>query len=130
MRVLGEFYDLRFGECGFSREQAAAWLGLSTRTILRYDTAPHTWICPVYRAYRLRAGYLEELGREWEQWRIVRGRIYWPGDRYGLSPGEIMAISFERQRISELERRLRAAERPLMRAQVIPFPSTLEDEKE
>lgn len=127
MRYLNELYTLRFGGCGLTRAAAAAWLGVTERTLRRHETLPVTKPGPIYRALRLRAGYLEEVHPSWRDWRIVKDRLYWPGDRWGLSAGEIMAISFERQRIRELERQLAAVKQPVMATTVIPFLPALQE---
>lgn len=107
MRHLNEIYDLRFSGCRMSRAQAAAWLGVSVRTLQRHETALQPVHGPIYRALRLRAGHLEDIDSSWRGWRICADRIFWPGDRYGLSAGQIMAIVFDRQRLRLLERQLR-----------------------
>lgn len=106
---LNALYDLRFADCGLSRLAAAQWLGISERTLIRHESASHPVISPIYRALRLRGGHLEEIGSAWRGWRMQADRLYWPGDRYGLTPGQIMAIAFDRQRLAELERKLRKA---------------------
>lgn len=107
MRYLSEIYTLRFGECGLNRAEAAAWLGITPRTLQRHEYALNPPQGPIYRALRLRAGFLEDIDPAWRGWRLVRGRLFWPGDRYGFSAGEIMAMRFDLQRLAQLERELR-----------------------
>lgn len=107
MRYLSEIYTLRFGECGMSRAEAAAWLGITPRTLQRHEYAFNPPQGPIYRALRLRAGFLEDIDPAWRGWRLVRGRLFWPGDRYGFSAGEILAMRFDLQRLAQLERELR-----------------------
>lgn len=121
MQFLNDIYTLRFGECGLSRPEAAAWLGVTERTLLRHERLPAHKEGPIYRALRLKAGYLEDIDDVWRGWRLTGGRLYWPGDRHGLTAGQIIAIAFERQRIKELERRFLALRQPEMSGQVIPF---------
>jgi hypothetical protein len=122
MRYLNEIYTLRFGDCGFSRPAAAAWLGVAERTLLRHEQLPDPRPGPIYRALRLKAGYLEDIDATWRGWRLVEGRLCWPGDR-GLTAGQIMAMAFERQRIRELERRIQTGIPAEKAGQIVPFLS-------
>jgi hypothetical protein len=88
-----------------SRTAAAAWLGLSERTLRRQEQAGDG---PAWRLLGLKAGFLGLLDAAWDGWQLHAGAL-----RYGPQewrPGDVLAIQYERALIAELQRQVRQAE--------------------
>lgn len=105
----GDLYGLRFGELGMTALQASRWLGIHERTYRRQEQGQSRLYGPLWRALALKAGYLGDLHGAWSQWRLSHqdGRLYPPGYRYGLLPGEILAVPYLLHLVAELQRRQR-----------------------
>lgn len=89
--------------CRFTTDQAAAYVGVTRRTFDRWrkDGAPE-W---PRLLLAIRAGDLPWDG--WRGWEMQDGALVPPGYRIGLAPGEILAMPYQYQLISELQRQIR-----------------------
>lgn len=90
--------------CRFTRNQTAEYLGVSVQTYRRWlnDRSPNV---TAVRLLAIRAGYLPWPG--WQDWEMHAGKLYPPGYRQGIGPGEILAVPYRMQLIAELQRQIR-----------------------
>jgi len=87
---------------GFSNQEAADYCFVTLRTYRRWctDQSPNPM---AVRLLSVRAGYLPWDG--WDQWEMHNGVLFPPGyARHGITPGQVMAIPFDRQLITEYRR--------------------------
>lgn len=100
-----ELDELRL-DCRFSGRQAAAFLGVSHRTWLRWKrTGAPGWVGAVLR---VQSGLPPWDG--WEGWRFGPGEMWPPGYRDPVTPGQVMAVPYRLQIIAALQRRIREFE--------------------
>jgi DNA-binding transcriptional regulator YiaG len=93
--------------CGFSREDAAAFLGVSLRTVGHWETGKTR---PLYAAFRLlrvmRNGDLVDPA--WSEFKLIRGNLVTP-ENHSFAPHELVWLSLLVRRaraFSELRARL------------------------
>lgn len=89
--------------CRMTTPQAAAFLGVTVRTYRRWlkGKAPE-W---ARLLMAIRSGYVPWDG--WQGWQIVDTGIVPPGYRDAVTPGQIMAVPYRLQQLSELKRQIR-----------------------
>ena len=77
--------------CRFTPHQAADFVGVSPETYRRWlsDRKPNL---TAMRLLAIRAGCLPWPG--WHDWEMRAGKLYPPGYRQGVRPGEILAVPY------------------------------------
>lgn len=117
--------DLRFGKAGLSIEACASLLGISARTVRRYDVAPPAWYVLVLSLLAGELSAFPGAGAEWEGWRFSRGQLCTP-EHQEITAGEVRSLPYLRALVVELGRELDSA-RPVAPTapppNVIPFPT-------
>ncbi len=94
--------------CRFTDAQAARACCVAPETYRRWGSDRHPNPTGV-RLLAILAGYVPWPG--WEGWEADNGCLFPPGyTRHGFAPGDVFAMTFERQISAELRRRLRALE--------------------
>lgn len=98
------FYGLR-AVARLTIADTADLLGVSARTVKRYDDQPPRWALDVLRASAF--GVPVHAGRLWAGWRFgADGLLYSPED-WRFAPLDLLAQPFERQLLAELQHKLR-----------------------
>lgn len=85
-------------------QQAADLCFVSEKTYQRWkrDRCPNPM---AVRLLAIMAGYVPWDG--WQAWEMHRGYLFPPGySRHGLKPGDIMAVTFNKQLVTEYRRQL------------------------
>lgn len=95
---------LRFDVGGWSERRAADALGVSLKTLRRYEsgTAPAMALRLVAI---LAAGHLGAIDSAWEGWHLVRGALVSP-ENVCFTPGDVRAIQYRDALISAQRRQL------------------------
>ena len=93
-----------FVEANLTNQQAADFVGVSQETYRRWRTDRKPNVAAV-KLMSVMAGKLPWTG--WENWEVHNGLLFPPQYTKGISPGQIMAIPYQRQLVAELERRVR-----------------------
>lgn len=111
---IGGLYDLRFALAGLSLDQAARALGVSRRTVTRWETGEITPPRAAWLALRLLAGDLGANHPDWHGWTLRHGGLWAPGTRQGapIRPGDVAALPYLLHLTAEQARVLREIERP------------------
>lgn len=99
-----DLLELRW-ECFPRRADAAAWLGISERSLRRQEAGAVAVPMPVWLALRLRWGDLGMIDAAWRGWRLVDGQL-WGGYRHGFGPGDILAAPWWQQLADHRRRQL------------------------
>lgn len=110
---IGGFYELRFALARLSRDQAARWLGVSERTVRRWETGESTTPRAAWLALRLLAGDLGAMDAAWSGWYLRQGGLWPPGIRRSapITAGDVAALPYLLQLQSEVLRQDRPAAR-------------------
>lgn len=89
---------------GLTRNKAAALCGVSPETYRRWRTDRSPSLAAV-RLLAIMAGYVPWPG--WDGWEVHNGYLLPPGyTRYGINAGQILAIPFRDQLVTEYRRQL------------------------
>jgi hypothetical protein len=83
--------------------QAADFVGVLPETYRRCLSGRNPNVTAV-RRLTIRACYLPWPG--WRDWEMRAGKLYPPGYRQGVRPGEILAVPYRLQLIAELKRQV------------------------
>lgn len=100
--------DLRWRVLGWRPADAAAWCGVTERTLRRWETDGPPTVAA--RALRLAAGDLGAFSAAWSGWWLGADRLHCvhaPGPGWG--PGDVLAGPWLHARIRVLERELQRA---------------------
>lgn len=110
---VGGFLDLRFALARLSREQAARLLGVTPRTVRRWETGEIAAPRSAWLALRLLAGDLGAMDASWSGWYLRQGGLWPPGLRRSvpISAGDVAALPYLLQLQSEVLRPERPAAR-------------------
>ena len=90
---------------GLSNEDASRFCLVSPETYRRWctDRKPNP---TALRLMAIRAGYVPWSG--WSGWEVHQGTLFPPGySRHGIGPGDILALPFTLQLVSELQRQVK-----------------------
>lgn len=92
--------------CRLTDAKAAALCGVSPETYRRWRTDRPPNLAAV-RLLAILAGYVPWPG--WQDWEVHNGHLFPPGYTWhGITPGQILAIPFREQLVTEYQRQLTA----------------------
>jgi len=107
--------------CRYTDRQAARMCCVSAETYRRWrgDRTPNP---TAIRLMAILAGYVPWPG--WDGWEVHNGSLFPPGyRRHGINPGQILAIPFREQLVTEYQRQLTALRQGLSESPAEPSVS-------